>query len=431
MASIAPRKPPRPETAVLSIRQLAGYGMTFAAALLCAAAPAPRASLQHATLAFTFSALPYFPGSRIRLDVRGSASPLALAVIGPGNLADEMLTLPLQGAETPTSVVAAGLHTVAFRDISVVTPPQPQEPLLAVGAYDAGVVLHDPVSFRIVGTLGIGGSPSDVAFASDGSIGTSDTTGNVATVARRRPWNIEQFNDVPFANELVFDDAQHAVLVSNRELDGYGALTKIAADGSTTHLRTGLTAEGLALDRRTDVVYVGNVNDGSVLAVDARTLQPRRRITAVPRVFGLALSPDGHRLFAVANRTASRFGEAGFVAAIDIAGPRARVVARSADMQFPLGIALDAARSRVFVTDESANVVYVLDARTLRAVRSPLSTCRTPWKPFYDRLSQRLYIPCARADLVDVFDARTLQRIRGTPFRTGGFPLAVSAWRPA
>jgi DNA-binding beta-propeller fold protein YncE len=186
----------------------------------------------------------------------------------------------------------------------------------------------------------------------------------------------------------------------------------------------------LALDQHRGIIYVGNVNDGTVLAVDMQTMRPIRRIPAVPRVFGIALSGAGNTLFAVANQSAgSQFQAAGFVAAIDLRGSRSRIVARSRNLRFPLGVAYDPQRDRVFVTDEERNLVYVLDARTLRDAAPPLPTCNTPWKPYYDAPSQRLFIPCARANKIDVFDARSLRRVRNAPFATGGYPLAVSVWR--
>jgi len=84
-------------------------------------------------------------------------------------------------------------------------------------------------------------------------------------------------------------------------------------------------------------------------------------------------------------------------------------------------------RHRLFVTDEARDVVYVLDSRTLVALRKPLTTCRTPWRP---RIANgRLFVPCARADKVDVFDLASLRRVSGAPFATGGFPLSVALWQ--
>jgi DNA-binding beta-propeller fold protein YncE len=161
-------------------------------------------------------------------------------------------------------------------------------------------------------------------------------------------------------------------------------------------------------------------------------MQVVRRFHAVARVFSLALSPDGRRLFATSNQsTGSPFGAPGSAVAIALDGKTPRVVARSERLTFPLGVALDAPTHTLFVTDEAIDAVYVLDDRSLRAKHAPLQTCRTPWKPFLDAESHRLYVPCARADKVDVFDAATLHRVAGAPFNTGGYPLAVTAWHSA
>jgi DNA-binding beta-propeller fold protein YncE len=154
-----------------------------------------------------------------------------------------------------------------------------------------------------------------------------------------------------------------------------------------------------------------------------------RRFAAVARVFSLALSPDGSRLYAVSNQsTGSPFSAPGCVVTIALDTPAPHIVARSANLTFPIGIALDPATARLFVTDEEDDAIDVLDAHTLRPARAPLSTCRTPWKATID--ARRLYVACARADAIDVYDVRTLHRIKGAPFATAGYPLAVAVWHP-
>ena len=149
------------------------------------------------------------------------------------------------------------------------------------------------------------------------------------------------------------------------------------------------------------------------------------RLRVVDRVFSLALSSDGARLYAVSNQSLqSPFAAAGSVVAVDTSD--GRIVARSARLAFPIGIVADPARNRLYVTDEDTDGVDVLDARTLRATHAPLQTCDTPWKPTLDR--GLLWIPCTRSDQIDVFDAATLQRIAGAPFATGGYPLSVAIW---
>ena len=156
-----------------------------------------------------------------------------------------------------------------------------------------------------------------------------------------------------------------------------------------------------------------------------------RRFPAVARVFSLALSPGGDRLYAISNQSAdSPFAKPGAAIAISLDGAAPRVVARSADLAFPIGVALDARSATLFVSDEERREIDVLDARTLRAKRAPLRTCAIPWKLTVDEPSERLYVPCAGDNEIDVFDTRTLRRVAHAPFATGGYPLAVAVWHP-
>lgn len=373
--------------------------------------------------------LPYLPGSRVVPAFERVVEPYTLSVAGPGAIRDGAFVAPDVDAPTTTTVIAGGANgQVGVRDLRLVPAPAAGMPVLAVATYDGGIVLHDPSTFAVIGAVATGGAPSDVAVDADGTIAATDTAGDGATRIRRRPWEVTHIGDVPLGNEIVADDATGAFFISDRDADGHGAVTRIARDGTTSRIATGDTAEGLALDAARRRLYVGNINDGTVLAIDIDRFAPVRRIVAVPRVFGLALARDGRTLYAVANQSlqARALGRAGYVAAIPLAGPGP--VRRSAHLRFPLGVVDDAATGRLFVTDEAADVVYVLDDKTLRAAHAPLSTCRTPWKPLLDR--GRLYVPCARADRIDVFDARTLRRIAGAPFATGGYPLGLAIWSP-
>lgn len=369
----------------------------------------------------------YLPGSRVIPHYARVRPPFRLSVVGPGAIDGGAYVAPDVQVATTATVIAAGSAGVDVADLHLVPAPPATRAVIAVAAYDGGIVLHDPSTFAIVGTLATGGAPSDVAIARDGTIAAPDTSGTSIVRVARDPWTVSRIEDVPLGNEIVADDATGAFFVSDRDVGGSGALTRVAADGTVSRVVTGATAEGLALDAGRGIVYVGNVNDGTVLAVDARSMKPIRRIPAVPRVFGIVLSPDGGTLYAVANQSlgARMLAKAGYVASISL-GATPALARRSAVIPFPLGVALDAADRRIFVTDEGADAIDVLDATTLRAVRAPLATCRTPWKPTFDAASGRLYVPCARADRVDVIDGRTLRRVAGAPFATGGYPLGVA-----
>jgi len=376
-------------------------------------AAAPRAvSMHRAAGAIAGSALPYLPGSILPTGVTGFAAPYKDIVAGPG--------------KNESTVIAAGPHGLSARTFAVAPAPDPAQPFVAVATYDDGVIIHDMYApFRARAALGIGGAPGDVAIDARGRLASATTDGETATIATLDPWSVTHYANVPFCDELAFDSRTGALFVTNRDVNGFGALTRIDADGGISHRVLGLTAEGLAIDARRGRVYVANVNDGSVSVVDAKSMVELRRFHVVDRVFSLALSRDGSRLYAVSNQSVqSPFAAAGSVVAVDTTD--GRIVARSARLAFPIGIAVDAARERLYVTDEDTNAVDVLDARTLRSVRTPLQTCDTPWNPTLDR--GLLWVPCARSDQIDVFDTATLQRIAGAPFATGGYPLAVAIW---
>jgi len=378
------------------------------------------------------TAWPYLPGSSLPLRVDGFAAPYHATVLGPGILSpDGVYEIPQRALPGTALLVAGNTHGLAAANLRIGTPPKATRPFLAVASYDAGIVFHDADDFTVLGVLATGGTPSDAAVDSLGRIIATDTEGSALTLATLSPWTVLHVGGVALGDDVAIDPATHAIFVTNRDIDGTGALTRVSLDGSVSHVPTGATPEGLAIDAGRHVVYVANTNDGTVAAVDTRSLRILRRFAAVPRVFSLALSADGTRLYAISNQSeGSPFAAPGAAVAIELRTPVPRVVASSARLAFPVGVALDPATSTLFVTDEQLGEVYVLDASTLRAKHAPLTTCGIPWKPFYDAPSARLYVPCAGADAVDAFDTRTLRRTARAPFATGGYPLAVAVWHP-
>lgn len=371
---------------------------------------------------------PYFAGSSLPVRVDGFAPPYHVALLGQGSLSNDGV-YAIDGAAPATAMLIAGNRTgLAAHNVRIAVPPPPNEPLLAVAAYDDGVVLHDARTFSVLGVLATGGAPSDAAIDASGRLAVPDTQGSAVTITSLSPWHVSHIDGIPLGDDVAIDDANHAVFVTNRDLNGFGALTRVA-EGHVDTIVTGKTAEGLAIDAYRQIVYVANVNDGSVAAVSARSMRIVRHFHAVERVFSLALSPNGQLLYAVSNQSASSpFAAPGAVVAFDLRKSPPRIVARSGALTFPVGEALDPATQTLFVTDEDRDAVDVLDAHTLAPKHAPLPTCRTPWKPTLDPAERRLFVPCAREDEIDVFDVRSLRRAKGAPFATGGYPLAIAVW---
>lgn len=404
----------------------------WAAVALLGGVPRPP-STQVASGKIAAASWPYLPGSSIPLKINGFAAPYHAALLGPGRLLPSgVYEIPQQTIAGTAFLIAGNRHGLAAAHLQIATPPAINRPLLIVASYDDGLVFHDARDFSVLGVLATGGAPSDAAVDAMGRIAAADTDGSQLTLATLSPWSVAHFDDVMTGDQVAIDPATQAVFVTNRDVNGSGALTRVTPAGGVTRVLTGVTAEGLAIDSRRQLVYVANTNDGTVAVVDARSMRVVRRFGAVQRVFSLALSPDGATLYAISNQSAgSPFGAAGSAIAIDLRTAAPRVVARSPSLAFPVGAALDAAARTLFVTDEELSRVEVLDAATLRRKRQSLRTCSTPWKPTYDQTTRRLYVPCAGSDSVDVFDASTLRRIARAPFQTGGYPLSVALWHPS
>lgn len=366
---------------------------------------------------------PFVAGSLLPLQTSGAAGRVSYTIAGSGTVDGLEFRAPNVAHPVKTTIVAASQGALAFRSIEIVPAPPAHAPLIAVATYESGIALHDPRTFAALGYVPIGGPPGDVTFDRSGNIYAPDTDGTILAQISRAPWNVQRIAGVASGNEVAAAP-DGAIFITDRDAGGYGALTRVSPDGSVSRVVTGDTAEGLAIDGARGLVYAGNVNSDRIAEVDTRTMRVVRRIRSVDRTFGIALDARGRVLYAVSNTSPSMHRGGGYVVKIDLAKRDAPIVARSANMTFPLGAAFDANAHRLFVTDEAADRIYVLNARTLRAQRAPLKTCRTPWRPSI--ANGRLYVPCARANRVDVFDLRTLHRVSGAPFATGGFPLAVA-----
>lgn len=369
---------------------------------------------------------PYISGSRLTISAAGIVGRVSYSVLGPGRIEGNEYIAPVLTHPQTAMLIASAPGAVAVQRIEIVPAPSANRPLLAVASYRNGVALHDPQTFRLIGYVPVAGAPGDVAFGSAGTIFAPDTDGDTLMSAVRDPWSVRASHGVPLGNEVAVDRVTANVFVSNRDAGGYGALTRITPAGEVTRVKTGEVSEGLAIDAARGFAYVGDVNLRSIAQVDMRTMRVVRTIRSVERTFGMALDASADKLYVVSNTSPSMPSHGGFVAAIDLRGRKAAIVARSERMTFPLGAALDRHTNRLFVTDEAADVVYVLSAKTLKALRAPLRTCDTPWRPLVT--SGRLYVPCAGANSVDVFDLRSLRRVRGAPFATGGYPLSVAVW---
>jgi len=141
---------------------------------------------------------------------------------------------------------------------------------------------------------------------------------------------------------------------------------------AVARVATCLRPRSVAFTRDGALAFAPCEEGGAVAVIDARALRSAGEIALPPgsRPMGIALAPDGRRLF-VSN------GRAGTVSAIDVVSRK--VAATSAPFgQRVWGLALTPDGRRLYVADGPANEVVALDAATL-AVLKRIPVGDSPW----------------------------------------------------
>ena len=279
-------------------------------------------------------------------------------------------------------LVAGNARARGTEKLHIASAPRGDRPLLFVASYDDGLVVHDAGDLSVRGVLATGGVPSDVAVDRSGRVAATDTQGSDLTIfeldaVERRDGR----RGARAGDDVAFDPTTRAIFVTDRECNGSRRAHPRRPGTRSRASSPAIRPKVWPIDEQRRIVYVANANDGTIAFVDARhDARSVGRFPAVARVFSLALSPDGNRLYAI-SQSSGRFTFCAVLAraiAIALRGAAPRIVARSASLDFPLGIALDARTQTLFVSDEERHEIDVLDARTLRRKHAPLRPARFP-----------------------------------------------------
>lgn len=360
-----------------------------------------------------------FAGSSVPLHLpRGATATL----LGPGSIEGARLAAPAHlEAPAETLVIAERNGVAGARRVSLLPAPALVNTLASVDA-DCGITLYDRTSLAPLGTFVTEGSPADAAYSGSALI-WAPSSGTHAT--RYVPGaGILPLELGPDTSALLDDRPAHAFVQANRDASsGSGEVTIVADDPAAPQRRlpVGETPEGLALTGdAAGTVLVTAVNGGTLSEVDPLAERTVRTLFVGDRPFGVAVDAARGLAFVALNAVADRRpSAAGGTAVVDLRRWRVRRVRHDAGLA--LGVAVDPARHRVFVTEELGPVL-VLDEE-LRTVRPALHPCGLPWLPSVDLDAQRLFIPCPREDRVVVYDLRTLRE--ETRMTTSSYPLRV------
>jgi|CXWL01.1.fsa_nt_gi YVTN family beta-propeller protein len=315
------------------------------------------------------------------------------------------------------SIIAALVAVLATSGTVVAAP-------FAYVAGSAPVQVIDLATNQVVGSpIPIANNPRAVAVSTDGLrayigrqtaafVSVLDTTTNTVIA------------DIPIPTGaglrgVAVNAARTRVYTTNQDLD---SVTVIDATTNTvigTPITVGDRPDGIAVHPNGTRVYAGNQGNGTaasrtVTVIDAATNAVVATIPmpGIPR--GIVVRPDGGRVYVAIQ------GSTGSVVPID---PVSNTVAGAAITtgSNTVGLAINAAATRLYAGNFGAATVSVIDLTTNTVIATP-ATGNQPFGISVHPDGSRFYVMCNSSDRVDVFNASTNAFI--TSVAVGSFPIS-------
>jgi len=393
-----------------------------------------------------FSVLPQsakvFAGNdlQFRTTLVGDAAParISWSVVGPGSIDASGLYRSATAPANADVVADAGHGVTDAVSVRTVPPPPIDQSHLLVSCYEDGTVnVYDTRDQALAGAFSVGAHAAGIVMDA------------------RAPRAVFAGDEQVFAVDLHSMRWQSSAPIGGIRLSevaplayGYFAATDNLGVPATAGVRifrinslgvpiavskvgAGDTPEGIAATGDGRTFFVTAINSNAVMrfAIDRSGIARRTgQATTANRPFGVAVD-EAHDLLVVpdndtptlngarANPGVERFR----LSTLQRLG---QIIHTGSTTALPLGVAIDPAASRLFVTDEGLADVAVFSLPALERVAT-LRTGLTPWLPHVDRQAHRLYVPAARADAVSVYDTRSLRVIGQIP-QTCAYPTSVT-----
>ncbi|HET9343847.1 MAG TPA: hypothetical protein VFO25_13115 [Candidatus Eremiobacteraceae bacterium] len=383
-----------------------------------------------------------FVGSSLRLRAAfagDAGGTIAWSLIGPGAIAqDGTYSAPPTAGLQAIVVATAGSASVASA-VLVVAPPAQDLPVAYVACYDDGTLdVRNASTFDDIGTMSTGDAAASVV---------SDARTHVAVVAAASRIGVFDVRSgkttfsAPVAgarfSELAMLANGYVAATDNQASAGqdgvriFGPVARGRAPALAASAPAGDTPEGIAASADGRSFYVTNVNSNSVMrfTFDGRGAA---RLTGAAvtghRPFGIAVD-DARRLMFVADNDTPTLSGASSQPGLEIfALPSMKLVRRvttGSANALPLGVAVDSAADRLFVTNEGDGDVAAYSIAPFKRIAT-LPAGRTPWLPSIDIVRGTLLVPNAGDDTLSVFDTRSLRPI-ASAVQTCGYPTATAS----
>ena len=364
---------------------------------------------------------------------------IAWAVVGPGTVAADGTFTAATAPGTQAIVLATNGGATAASSVLVVAPPAAGRPLALVACYDGGAIdVRDAATMDDVGMTSTGGLASSIlaapsaggAVVADGDrVGAFDPATNRLAFSQRVPG--ARFSELGALAGGYVVAADNEAAAGQEGARIFGPLAPGSAPALAGSAPTGDTPEGIAVSKDGRTFFVTNVNSNSVMrfSFDGRG---SARLTGAAktghRPFGVGVDDVRHLLFVADNDTPTLSGASSAPGLEVFSLPSMRLerrIATGTPNALPLGIAVDSAADRLFVTNEGDGDVAVFSIAPLRRLAT-LAAGKTPWLPSIDGARGRLLVPNAGDDTLSVFDVTSLRAIsRRTS--TCGYPTSVTA----
>ncbi len=362
-------------------------------------------------------------------------APVRWSVVGPGTISESgVYAAPLEASGAVTVVAQAGAVAASAR-VRVDSAP-PDVPLVLVSCYEeASLDVREAASLRRSGMLLAPELPAGMAVDAQRGLVLVAAKERVMAVDLRtmRATPSEPMQGSRFSGAAALAGGYFAVTDNLAAKGAPGVFFFRIVDGrplAAGSVAAGETPEGIVAEPGGRIFYVTNINSDEVLRYSfdgrggARIID---RVATGTRPFGIALDATRRLLFVTDNDTPYLSGARSHSGVEMFALPSLLRLGGSVDTgsknALPIGAAVDSRAGRLFVTNEGDSNVIVFELPTMRRIAA-LPTGRLPWTPKVDADAGRLYVPSARDDRVDVFDTHTLRRI-GEPAPTCGYPTNV------
>ncbi len=219
----------------------------------------------------------------------------------------------------------------------------------------------------------------------------------------------EQFDVTPDGTRL---------FVSNEDV-GLATIVDVASGAVARSVKVGVEPEGVKLAPDARTFYVTSETDHVVTAVDARTGEVRGSVKVDRRPRDITFRPDG--AYYVSNEMG------GTVSLVDAARGQVTATVALPEGARPMGLAVSPDGARLFVATGRGGTVVAVDTRT----HQPIGTVKVgtrPWGIALTRDGRKLYVangPSHDVSVVDVADPAAMRVVRTLPVGQLSWGVAI------